>query len=69
MAVPCIDLDFSFGGGSGGAAPVSGSGMTLVMGLPRGAVEPVFARMVWWVSRPGWAQAGWWDADLRYEVR
>ena len=34
-----------------------------------GRVEAALADSLWRVRRPGWAQAGWWDAELRPELR
>ncbi len=61
MAVPHLDLDPSLMGGSGAAVPVGGLG--------DGPVHQAFAAVVWRETRPGWTHAGWWDADLRGELR
>ncbi len=61
MAVPHLDLDPSLMGGWD-AAVLGG-------GLGDGPVDQGFASVVWRATRPGWTQAGWWDADLRFEVR
>ena len=44
----------------------------LTEGLPRpleSAAERGLARAVWLAMRPAWTQAGWWDSDLRDDVR
>ena len=61
MAVPHLDLDPSLMGGWDAAV--------LAGGLGDGPVDQGFASVVWRATRPGWTQAGWWDADLRGEVR
>ncbi len=35
----------------------------------RSTCDGAMARELWLSVRPGWAQAGWWDAELRPEVR
>ena len=61
MAVPHLDLDPSLMGGWDAAV--------LAGGLGDGPVDQGFASVVWRATRPGWTQSGWWDADLRPEVR
>ena len=61
MAVPHLDLDPQLMGGLGAAVPAGGLGV--------GSVDRAFAAVVWPVTRPGWTQSGWWEADLRGEVR
>ncbi len=61
MAVPHLDLDPSLMGGWDAAV--------LAGGLGDGPVDQGFASVVWRATRPGWTQAGWWDADLRPVVR
>ena len=60
-AVPSIDLDASFLDGLDAAitAPIA----------VRGAVGAAVTFVVWRATRPGWTHAGWWEADLRGEVR
>ncbi len=59
--VPSIDLDASVLDGLDAAiaAPIA----------VRGAVGAAVTFVVWRATRPGWTHAGWWDADLRPEVR
>ena len=61
MAVPHLDLDPSLMGGWDAAV--------LAGGLGDGPVDQGFASVVWRATRPGWTHAGWWEADLRPEVR
>ncbi len=61
VAVPHLDLDPSLMGGWDAAV--------LAGGLGDGLIDQGFASVVWRATRPGWTQAGWWDADLRPEVR
>ena len=59
--VPSIDLDASVLDGLDAAiaAPIA----------VRGAVGAAVTFVVWRATRPGWTHAGWWEADLRGEVR
>ena len=61
VAVPHLDLDPSLMGGWDVAV--------LAGGLGDGPVDQGFASVVWRATRPGWTHAGWWEADLRPEVR
>lgn len=74
MVVPVFDSDFSFGvaafaPGGGTDAPGVRSGPVPAVEVSRGEIDGAFARLMWLVSRPAWTQAGWWDADVRGEVR
>ena len=46
------------------AVPAGSAGGSLTGHMEAGA-----AAAVWQVRRPGWTQAGWWDAEVRAEVR
>lgn len=60
--MPHVDLDPAHS--RAGSAP-SGQGS----GQGSGRIESGMATALWQAARPPWTQAGWWDAELRPQVR